>query len=322
MYHITDLERVAFDGPYEEGFRTLHILSGYASSAFLMHILTRFPDLEVDLVIGMAKKDGIRIWDHDRYVQIMNENPRIRISYQKSLPGVHTKIYHWTDNMFINNSQTFIGSANFSWNGFRDQFELLAESNFPNIDEVFNVTDTILCTDPNSEQEINFLHVNPQRRPRTNEIVQFAIRSEDEDNIYLQNLPYVDLPLLIRNDTAIHERAGLNWGQRPGREPNQAYIPVPTPFNRRNPDFFPPREQQSFTLLTDDGQQLICKMAQGNRKAIQTTENNSIMGRYFRNRIGVPLGARVDVQDVVSYGRTNVRVYKIDSETYFMDFRV
>lgn len=321
MYHVTDLEQVAFDRPYEEGFRTLRILSGYASSAFLMHILTKFPDLEVDLVIGMAKKDGIRRWDHDRYVQIMNDNPRIRISYQRSLPGVHTKIYHWTDNGLINDSQTFIGSANFSWNGFRDQLELLAESNYPNIDEVFDVTDTILCTDRDLEHEINFFHVNYQRTPRTNEIVQFALQGEDEENMYLQNLSYVDLPLLLENDTAIHERAGLNWGQRPGREPNQAYIPVPTPFNRQNPDFFPPLEQ-SFTMLTDDGQQLICKMAQANRKAIHTTENNSIMGRYFRNRIGVPLGIRVDARDVVSYGRTSVRVYKIDSETYFMDYRV
>jgi hypothetical protein len=142
---------------------------------------------------------------------------------------------------------------------------------------------------------------------------------EDMETINHQHLEYVDLPLLIRNDTAIHERAGLNWGQREGREPNQAYIPVPTPFNRDNPDFFPPLEH-AFTMLTDDGQQLVCKMAQANRKAIHTTENNSIMGRYFRERLGVPLGARVDAQDVINYGRTSVRVYKIDSETYFMDF--
>ncbi|MBO1914478.1 NgoFVII family restriction endonuclease, partial [Microvirga sp. 3-52] len=107
------------------------------------------------------------------------------------------------------------------------------------------------------------------------------------------------LSLLLQNDSAIHERAGLNWGQREGREPNQAYIPVPTPFNRHNPDFFPSLDE-SFTMLTDDGQQLICKMAQQNRKAIHTTENNSIMGKYFRRRLGVSLGARVDSQDLIN----------------------
>ena len=59
-----------------------------------------------------------------------------------------------------------------------------------------------------------------------------------------------------------------------------------------------------------------------NRKAIHTTENNSIMGRYFRRRLRIPLGERVYVQDVLNYDRTSVRVYKIDSETYFMDFGV
>ncbi|MDQ0197084.1 restriction endonuclease PLD domain-containing protein [Neobacillus ginsengisoli] len=321
MYHVADLEHIAFDAPYEQGYRTLSILSGYASSAFLTHILTKFPDLEIELVIGMAKKDGIRRWDHEQYKRIMNDNPNITISYHKILPGVHTKIYHWSNGRLLNDSTTFIGSANFSWNGFRDQNELLAPCYFDNVDDVFNVTDAILCTDADVEDHISFHHVTVQRRPRTNEIVQLRLEGEDTETPDLQNLGYVDLPLLIRNDTAIQEKAGLNWGQRPGREQNQAYIKVPTPFNNVHPDFFPPLEQ-SFTMLTDDGQQLICKMAQANRKAIHTTENNSIMGKYFRNRLGVPLGERVDVQDVLNYGRTSVRVYKMDSETYFMDFGV
>jgi hypothetical protein len=321
MYQINQLEQSVFDYPYRMGFRKLKILSGYASSAFLSHILNRYPDLEIGLIVGMAKKDGIKRWDHDRYVQIMNDNPNITISYHRSLPGIHTKIYHWyNDEGMFSDSMTFIGSANFSWNGFRDQSELLAQVDYENVEEVFQVANIILCTDPNVENEIHFYHVTVHRRSRTNDI-EIALQDEDIEIANLHHLSYVDLPLLLDHDTAIHERAGLNWGQRPGREPNQAYIPVPTPFNRQHPDFFPPLEQ-SFTMLTDDGQQLICKMAQANRKAIHTTENNSIMGRYFRNRLSVPLGTRVDAQDIVRYGRTSVRVYKIDNETYFLDFAV
>ncbi|KAB7704914.1 NgoFVII family restriction endonuclease [Bacillus aerolatus] len=321
MYYVTNLEHIVFDAPYEEGYRTLRILSGYASSAFLTHILTKYPDLEIELVIGMAKKDGIRRWDHEQYVRIMEEYQNVSISYQKSRPGIHTKIYHWPHGRLLNNSVTFTGSANFSWNGFRDQHELLVPCYFENVDDVFNVTDAILCTDPDVENHINFQHVTVQRRPQTDEIVQLELDGEDTETPNLQHLEYVDLPLLIRNDTAIQERAGLNWGQREGRDPNQAYLKVPTPFNNQHPDFFPPLEQ-SFTMLTDDGQHLVCKMAQAERKAIHTTENNSIMGQYFRNRLSVPLGERVDPQDVINYGRTSVRVYKIDSETYFMDFSI
>jgi len=250
----------------------------------------------------------------------MNENQRISINYQKSLPGVHTKIYYWANGRLLNDSITFIGSANFSWNGFRDQRELLAQAYYTNIDDVFNVTDTISCIDPDVEDHINFYNVTIERQNDTLEI-QAGIEVTHTKTANLQNLEYVDLPLLLQNDTAIQERAVLNWGQRGNQEPNQAYIPVSARVHQQDPDFFTPLEQP-FTLITDDGQQLICTMAQQNRKAIQTSENNSIMGRYFKERLGVPFGARVDVQDVVDYGRTSVRIYKIDSETYFKDFGV
>ena len=49
-------------------------------------------------------------------------------------------------------------------------------------------------------------------------------------------------------------RSGLNWGQRDGREPNQAYIPLPASVARSG--FFPLNRRQ-FSVLTDDGIQLI-----------------------------------------------------------------
>lgn len=323
MYIVENLFDHAIVAPYEEGYRNVRILSGYASSAFLTHLLTEYPDLEIELVIGMARKDGIRKWDHERYIEIANRNPNITIHYHVGTQAIHTKVYHWTHSRLINDSITFIGSANFSWNGFRDQGELLAQSYHLNVEDIFDVADTISCTDPNVEQHIRFNNIQVGRRTPDNTPVIRHIQLDETGAITeyfnLRHLPYVDLSLLLDNDTAIHERSGLNWGQRPGRERNQAYIPVSVPFNNANPDFFPPLEQ-AFTMVTDDGQQLICIMAQQNRKAIHTTESNSIMGRYFRNRLGVPLGARVDAQDLIIYGRTSVRVYKIDNETYFMDY--
>ncbi|MFC5602451.1 restriction endonuclease PLD domain-containing protein [Sporosarcina koreensis] len=328
MFLLTDLDYHVFEIPYQSGFRRIRILSGYASSAFLMHILTNYPDLEIELIIGMARTGGINRWDHIRYQEIAYSNQMITISYQRETPGIHTKIYHW-DDPFGGNSITFIGSANFSWNGFRDQNELLAQVDYPNIEDVFDVAETIDCRDSNVENYIRFFSLRGRRvitaltGPQTSRVqLEMEIpNGEDVDTITLNDLDFVDLPLLTNNDTSIQETAGLNWGQRPGRNTNEAYIPVSTTFNRHNPNFFPPLEQ-AFTILTDDGEQLICKMAQQNRKAIQTTENNSIMGRYFRERLGVAYGARVDVQDVLNYSRTSVRIYKIDSETYFMDYGI
>ena len=52
---------------------------------------------------------------------------------------------------------------------------------------------------------------------------------------------------------------GLNWGQRIGREPNQAYIQLPIEVYRS--DFFP-KKPEHFSVRTDDGQDIIFTRAQ------------------------------------------------------------
>ncbi len=75
-----------------------------------------------------------------------------------------------------------------------------------------------------------------------------------------------------------------------------------------------------FNLITDDGESFTCVVAQENNKALETPEDNSILGKYFRKRLNVPLGSFVKVEDLDRYGRHHVTIYKINNETYFMDF--
>ena len=77
-----------------------------------------------------------------------------------------------------------------------------------------------------------------------------------------------------------------------------------------------------FTINTDDNKTLIATRAQQNGKAIHTPHNNSLIGEYFRMRLGLPNGAFVQKEDLIRYGRTDVDFYKIDDETYYMDFSV
>lgn len=110
-------------------------------------------------------------------------------------------------------------------------------------------------------------------------------------------------------------------GQRPveGREPNQAYIKLPSSVYKT--DFFPPVAVH-FTVLTDDNKVLICTRAQQNGKAIHTPHNNSLIGEYFRHRLGIPSGDPVTKENLLDYDKTDIDFYKIDDETYFMDFSV
>lgn len=110
--------------------------------------------------------------------------------------------------------------------------------------------------------------------------------------------------------------SGLNWGQRPGREPNQAYLPVSVDIQR---DQFFPDVGIPFVLKTDDGHEFICRRAQQNGKAIHS-ENNSDLGKYFRRRLGVTLGGLVSMGHLLKFGRTTVDIYKIGEHEFLMDF--
>ena len=74
--------------------------------------------------------------------------------------------------------------------------------------------------------------------------------------------------------------------------------------------------------MTDDHKQLILRIEQAGDKALTTPLNNSLLGEYFRNRIGVANGAFITKNDLERYGRTDVTFYKIDDEQFYMDFSV
>lgn len=118
--------------------------------------------------------------------------------------------------------------------------------------------------------------------------------------------------------------SGLNWAFRPGKHRknlNEAYIQLPPVVYKS--DFFPIRGTH-FTVLTDDGKSLICTRAQKDEKghAVETPQNNGLLGEYFRHRLKLDYGSKVSKQDLIDYGRTDVEFCKIDDETFEMDFSI
>lgn len=124
---------------------------------------------------------------------------------------------------------------------------------------------------------------------------------------------------LLQRGGVVAEKSGLNWGQRPGRDLNQAYIPLPSRIAKIG--FFP-LNKAHFTVLTDDRKQLILRIEQQEDKAITTPLSNALLGEYFRNRLGLANGQYVTKSDLERYGRTEVDFYKLDDETFYMDFFV
>jgi hypothetical protein len=319
-----DLYKKVLVEPASESGDRLCIVSGYASAAFaadhLQDMLTMPSRPIVHLLVGMFPQIGNLRSNHLAFQQLSTTDYPIGFEcrYVVTSPPVHVKAYAWHRNGLP--LRGFVGSANYSRNGFADQQrEAVTVSDAQEVQNYFDDlwTSALDCRDPQADilvgQAITAYHARTLQ----------AGLAEDTTNEEIAGLPHVCLTLLAENGDIHQGGGGLNWGQRPGREPNQAYIPVPAAVGRLG--FFPPLKQH-FTLMTDDGHSLICVPAEPKQKggtvphAIHTPLNNSDMGLYFRYRLGVPSGAFITKQNLLDYGRTDVVIYSINDDDYYMDF--
>lgn len=308
----------------KEGANKLYIVSGYATSAMAFHHLNALKKINVNniniqLIVGMCPKDGLSVSNHRGFQQLVEREfpDNFECSYIMNPPAVHSKVYAWfKDDIPVCG---FAGSANYTQTAFYSkQREILTMCESKIAFEYFQnlSSDTIYCTHNDAE---NFIILyNDKYYAKREKEYEEAVNKKDEVPTHLYGLQSVKVSLLTKQGV-IGNRSGLNWGQRPGRDPNQAYIGLPSDIYRT--DFFPERTVQ-FTVHTDDNKVIICSRAQDNGKAIHTPHRNSDIGEYFRNRLSVSSGEPVNLVDLQKYGRTDVDFYKIDSETYYMDFSV
>ena len=122
---------------------------------------------------------------------------------------------------------------------------------------------------------------------------------------------------LLSRSGQVPARSGLNWGQRPGRNGNEAYIAIPIQHTR---DRFFPEIARPFRVMTDSGEQLTLVRCQQQGKALQSLPHNYMLGHYFRERLGVPSGMPIIKSHLLSYGRTDIEISRLDAFEYFLDF--
>jgi len=320
-------EEVLLNPAVEGGADCLCVVSGYATAAMAFHHFQELREkalkgVMIRLVVGMTPADGISKSNHEAFKSLMEQQIKhnFECSYLIDNLPVHSKVYAWLSGE--RPTYGFLGSANYTQQAFclNRQQEVLESCEPKEAIEYFRELQgkAVYCTHPDAQNVITVFNDRYFKQVR-----RFREQADTErDYAYpaLDGLEHICVSLLDERGN-LPERSGLNWGQRPeeGREPNQAYIRLPAEVYRT--DFFPPRRVH-FTLLTDDGKVLICTRAQDNGKAIHTPHNNSLIGEYFRYRLGVPNGARVSLNNLNRYGRTTIDFYKIDDETYFMDFSI
>jgi len=303
--------------PVSQGADTLLILSGYATpnmASWLIKSLQerRLGPIDISLVIGMAPYDGLSVPVHESFKEIHGKTypPSVKnftCEYVYQNPPVHANLYIW-----IKNGQpvvAFTGSADFMQNSFISSRIESMDSCVP--DEAYSLF---------SEVESKSIYCN-HSEVEDNILLRPTHRILDEENNPLTTLSgegIISTTLsFLTNHGDVGKTSGLNWGQRKGRNKNEAYIPLPSRIAKKG--FFPLKDQH-FMVVTDDGHNLLLRVEQQNDKAITTPLSNAQLGEYFRNRLGLPNGAFVTKQDLLYYGRTDVTFYKIDDEEFYMDF--
>lgn len=315
MLQNDSTQKILFD-PLQFDMDELCILSAYATPNMLSWYMknvyhkTVVP-IKINLIVGMVPFDNLSVSVHEGFQSIVaselpHEIASIKCSYVIDKPAEHANLFIWCKSG--QPVSAFIGSANFVQSSFvgRHRNELMEACNPEEAMHYYEsvVPRTVYCNHAEIEEYIILRPTHPVLDLECNLVNEL----DDFDSVNLS---------LVTKTGEPGTRSGLNWGQRRGREPNQAYIPLPSRIAKSG--FFP-LDKRHFTAITDDRHQLTLRVEQQNNKAITTPVRNSDLGEYFRNRLGLSNGAYVTREDLERYGRTDVKFVKLDEETFYMDF--
>jgi hypothetical protein len=311
--------------PIENGATSLHVITGYASPAMVTRHLNLAKErykvkVELDILVGMTGRDGLSRTSLSGFKSITRQIPGnvFRCSFATKPTSIHSKVFVWSNEG--GPVQAFVGSANYTQVGFgiasksSQHQEVLVEVDAQEAFEyaVDVATSTIDVNHPDIAQYVGLFDEVRHTNAEDQDVVTSSVAGGTKSVL----LPLVQLR---REPGQVHNAgAGLNWGHRGNRNRNEAYLPVP--MNVQNSKFFPPLGEH-FQVVTDDGDSFIATSAQAGGKAIETPNDNSILGKYFRRRLGLQSGAYVQTEDLLRFGSNAVEFTEIEPGLYFLDFR-
>lgn len=202
----------------------------------------------------------------------------------------------------------------------------MTDCNSKEAEDYFNmlINDTILATDSSVKEKIKF---------SKSKIIDSEI---DEDN--LENLSWnmfenktpldvCKISLLTAAGKETGYGSGLNWGIRKNgtkRDLDQAYIPYNV--QDRKDGFFPLKADSNmknnplFKVVPKDFPPFFMRVAQQGNKGLHSAENNALLGKFFRQKLGIPSGTFITKEMLEGYGKTYVVFKKYENNIYVLDF--
>lgn len=282
-------------------------------------------NISIEILLGMTKT-SLSAKKHEDICRVLffinNQNNGVSLScrYLVTNKEIHSKIYIWGDH---NTPQTsFCGSLNYTMNAFKKRRESVCVANPKEALEYYYslIDDTVDCRDSSVQSLLKNINAPIERNEDD------PLDSSTEYDVYNKktSLDTLKVSLLIASGSRTGNRSGVNWGNRPGRDPNEAYIP----YNKQDKKegFFPEKNNANdrnyprFRVITKDFGAFHMRLAQANAKALESVESNAILGVWLRKKLGLKDGEYITKQMLELYGKTYVTFRKYSDGVYLLDF--
>ena len=318
------------------GETTLHIVTGYASATTTMWVLlgcdeTRLgpsadfkfhPSMpRLQLLVGMSATGSVTKEDHNAFQQIeraAHGHVQIRYVESDSDRDLHSKLYVWSDPN-LKASRAWAGSANFTMQGLAisarsQENHLHAVSGPEALDYALSRWRAGVSCIADDVQSRVPLESSRFGRDATVDVsfgsTEFDVEVSEDFYLYSRH-----------RKQSYSGGAGVNWGIRTNRtSPDEAYIAIP---NSVGESTFFPEKNTPFDVVCDDGEVLMLRGASGSARSgkdLSTWPANATLGAYLRNRLEVPSGELIQIEDLLRYGRTYVTISRLKNGEYVLDF--
>ena len=269
---------------------------------------------------------------HNAYLAEQEKFKNVRLMYS-DVP-VASQHYIWRDHGNI--TYALAGSANFTLKGMTSPIkETLAELTsdaFPVLSEHLKLVmgNGMSCTEGKAKK-FSFYSTN--------------IVSRDDNNIlYAEDFCKTPVCEVKEQHLYMSDDSGLNMGLASSSKTNghkdDACIPIRLENILRYPNLFPAKimypesfagdvsknlsHDDNIEIIWDDGTYMTAVL-EGTQsgvfpKQIVSSPDKSLLGKYLRNRLGVPSGVAISMIDLLKYGRTNIDIWLLAEGIYFFDF--
>lgn len=344
MIFESNFEELIIDRHKENGADKLLILSAYINVRPIEMLVAN--DIYTDIILGTFNSHNNPINPsvpvaHDEYVRI-TKNSKVSVWYANSYN--HSKIYRWSSNG--ETSQILAGSANFTNptinKDYRETLFNVNESDFEETNKILTrvLKDSTLCTDINYEKSSSFNESDKDRKPLVHnnnyEIINFS-------PLHIK----ISMVNLEKNDLYF----GYNWGHGPSGKSNtsksDSYIHFHPNLLRELPNFFPnsgknpnhgqgknssdhKKKECNAEFFFDDDIRLDMSFEgtyeRGNIKGfynkIASFPQKKILGEYIRKRLGIGIEDKIEIRDLINYGRDNFEIKKdpLGENQYLVNF--